>query len=279
MRTTNIAILITCHNRKEKTLTCLNSIFIQKGFNVLFKLDVFLVDDGSTDGTSDAIKNQFPTVKLINGNGKLFWNRGMHLAWKTAIDYSEYDYYLWLNDDTYLHDNAINTLIMNSQFYKNESIIIGTTTNDYDNQISYGGHKFIGGLVSPKISLEENECEYFNGNCVLIPRKVKDIVGILDPFYTHAIGDYEYSLRAKKLGVKLVVSNVIVGLCNSNLKKKKWLDYNLNLLDRFSYLYSPLSGNNPFEFFVYERKYFGLFSALKHFIWFNLCAILPRIFK
>jgi GT2 family glycosyltransferase len=72
-----IAILITCYNRKEKTLSCLAALFnciVPDGYG----FDVFLVDDGSTDGTSDAIKEGFTQVNIIQGNGNLFWNRGMH---------------------------------------------------------------------------------------------------------------------------------------------------------------------------------------------------------
>jgi len=49
-----IAILFTCHNRRVKTLSCLNSIEKQaaQGWG---KPDIYLVDDGSTDGTAEAV--------------------------------------------------------------------------------------------------------------------------------------------------------------------------------------------------------------------------------
>jgi GT2 family glycosyltransferase len=74
-----IAVLLTCHNRRDKTITCLDSLY-----NCLlpsdFQLDVFLVDDGSSDGTSKAVSEKFPSVNVIQGNGNLFWNQGMRLA-------------------------------------------------------------------------------------------------------------------------------------------------------------------------------------------------------
>ena len=45
-----IAVLLTCHNRKVKTISCLKSLYeatLPKGFS----LEIFLVDDGSVDGT------------------------------------------------------------------------------------------------------------------------------------------------------------------------------------------------------------------------------------
>ena len=71
-----------------------------------FSIEVFLVDDCSTDGTSTALQIQYPSIKIIQGDGNLYWNRGMHLAWKTAAASKEFDYFLWLNDDTLLEKNA-----------------------------------------------------------------------------------------------------------------------------------------------------------------------------
>ena len=65
-------------------------------------LNVYLVDDGSTDGTSEAVKKNFPQVNIIKGDGTLFWNGGMRVAFSKAME-SEHDYYLWLNDDTILN--------------------------------------------------------------------------------------------------------------------------------------------------------------------------------
>lgn len=78
-----IAVLLTCHNRREKTLTCLQSLYeCQLPDN--FDLDVTLVDDGSTDDTTRSVKENFPNITIIHGNGHLFWNRGMYLAWNNA---------------------------------------------------------------------------------------------------------------------------------------------------------------------------------------------------
>lgn len=62
-----IAVLLTCFNRKNKTLACLKSLF-----GIIPNCHVYLVDDKSTDGTSEAIKQNFPQVKIIKGDGNLF---------------------------------------------------------------------------------------------------------------------------------------------------------------------------------------------------------------
>ena len=135
-----IAILITVHNRKEKTLTCIKNI-LQQEIPPNFTLQIYLTDDGCTDGTFEAVKKNFPHVTIIKGDGNLFWNRGMNLAWKEAAK-SEHDFYLWLNDDTMLKKNAINTLIKCAEQTNFQSIIVGSTyASESIPLLTYGGRK------------------------------------------------------------------------------------------------------------------------------------------
>jgi GT2 family glycosyltransferase len=268
-----IAVLLTCHNRKDKTLRSLQSLYDQQGLLIDFNLDVFLVDDGSIDGTADAIKINFPSVNIIFGDGNLYWNRGMILAWKTAVETYEYDYYLWLNDDTYLENDALKILLL-EKF--DNAIVCGSTNCSIYKQITYGG--FI--KNSEKLLIPNGEfqnCDYFNGNCILLPKKVFDIVGCLDPIFHHALGDYDYGLRAKKKSVILYVAPKFVGVCESHKEAPKWMLPSVSLVDRLRYLYSPLSGTNPFEYFIFDNRHNGLFSAIKHFITIHLRVFFPLL--
>ena len=91
-----IATLLTFFNRKDKTLSCLESLFKvcklynEKSSSESIDLSVFLVDDGCTDGTADAIKEKFQDkpIHIIRGTGSLYWCRGMCLAWNSALQYS-----------------------------------------------------------------------------------------------------------------------------------------------------------------------------------------------
>ncbi|MBO0348038.1 glycosyltransferase, partial [Phormidium pseudopriestleyi FRX01] len=68
MNPQTIAVIMTCYNRREKTLASLAALFNQKlPPNVI--LSVYLVDDGSTDNTSEVVKEKYPAVHLLQGNG------------------------------------------------------------------------------------------------------------------------------------------------------------------------------------------------------------------
>jgi GT2 family glycosyltransferase len=265
-----IAVLITCHNRKEKTLACLSSLYAATELvNTEYIFDIYLVDDGSTDGTGDAVRMEFPSVNVIEGDGSLYWNRGMRLAWETAAKAGEYDFYLWLNDDTELKKDAIIGLLNGND----HQIIIGTTISKVTKEITYGGFDITNSLIQP--SPKFTQCEYFNGNIVLIPRKVFEKVGYNDHTFHHALGDFDYGLRARKSGFELMVAPGISGYCEKHEKAPKWRNKEFPFLIRLKYLYTP-TGNNPIEFFRFELRHNGLLLAIKRFFTLHLRTIIPE---
>jgi GT2 family glycosyltransferase len=236
----NIAFLITCHNRKKKTIKCLDSLFNQKYIgNIKFK--VFLVDDKSNDGTNEAIKTLFPLVKIIKGNGNLFWAGGTNLAWKKALkDKKKYDYFILLNDDVFLFNKALNMIsqaIQSSNINnKSKKFIISFPTCSKNKKRTTGGINFIDNLFSckfvPTLVFRKSElikCDTFNGNCLLVPYDVVKKIGILDKYYRHRFADHDYGLNALTKGVQNFFYNDYIGICELGItkidKKYKYKEY------------------------------------------------------
>jgi GT2 family glycosyltransferase len=269
-----IAILITCHNRKETTVQCLRTLFACE-IPPDIDLHVYLVDDGSTDGTYEAIKEQFPQVNLIKGDGNLFWNRGMHLAWQTASNNKDYDFYLWLNDDTILRPNALEVLLSTSQQFSHTAIIVGSTSSvHYEKQFTYGGRDNGGKLIIPEqIPLV---CSYFNGNIVFIPNFVYKNVGMNDPIFRHALGDFDYGMRAKNFGINSYIAPGIVGKCDKHVNLPLWCNPKIGFSRRWNNFRTPL-GNNPEEFFVFEKRHRGILIAIFHYITNHLRVLFPYL--
>ena len=71
----DIAVLITCFNRRETTLRCLRALYEQE-LPAGAMLRVVLTDDGSSDGTGDAVRTEFPGVVVLQGDGNQYWVGG-----------------------------------------------------------------------------------------------------------------------------------------------------------------------------------------------------------
>ena len=265
MSDSKIAVLITCYNRRETTLKCLESLYHQ---NLSF--DVYLTDDGSTDGTSEAIKTYYPKVKILEGNGSLFWGGGTRLAFAEASK-ANYDYYIWLNDDSILKPNALNRLLDThnklSLQGKSNSIVVGSMEDPIAGVISYGGYikkswrplKFT--FLPP--SDRPQECETMNGNLVLIPHSVATLVGNIDEAFPHSKGDFDYALRARRLGCSVYIAPGYLGICSRNGTAGTWMDTNLSLSQRLR-KFNKIKGSSFLrqDSFLFARRHGGLLWIL-----------------
>ena len=263
-----IAVLITVHNRKNTTLECLKKLFKNRFEG--YDLSVYLVDDGSTDGTTNAVKNEFPQVYIINGDGNLFWCRGMVEAWKRAAEDTP-DYYLWLNDDTLLFENAVEDILSAYNSVEKDSIISGAIVASDGKTVSYGGKKD-DKLVSP--NGEVQALDKVNGNFVLVPKAIYEAFGMLDPHFHHAYGDWEYGIRVRKGGAKVYLTPKFVGICDRHDKLPKCYNSDLNLIQRYKHLYSP-AGPCPSSAFYYDIKCRSLVKAVLNFTYMNVRCALP----
>jgi glycosyltransferase involved in cell wall biosynthesis len=64
LRRHSIFVLIPIHNRKATTLKCLSNLYFSHDAGK-FRLHTVIIDDGSTDGSAEAIRAQFPEVTIL----------------------------------------------------------------------------------------------------------------------------------------------------------------------------------------------------------------------
>lgn len=260
-----IAALLTCFNRKEKTKRCLSSLF-----SILPNCDVYLVDDGSTDKTVDMVHSLFPKVNVINGNGNLFWSRGMYTAWKEAVK-GKYDYYLWLNDDIELYPYFFEELLECNGQKGGDCIITGLIEDFEKTTILYGGSDENKTLIQAN-GLPQ-KVTHMNGNVVLVPESVVDKIGIMDPKLHHDLGDVDYGLTAIENGINVYTTRkpVAAGYSNDFCRVRKW---GVSLKQRLRKLNSPL-GSPPSINFYFRKKHYGLFNACAYWCYLYLLNLLP----
>jgi len=261
-----IAVLLTVHNRVEKTVRCLNSLF--KGVKEIdgISFDVFITDDGSTDHTEEEIKRLFPqdNLFLLKGDGYLYWNGGMINSWKTALQKGGYDGYLWLNNDTEVLPNLWNELKEADLYSKSQfgqgGIYVGSTCNAAKNKLTYGGFNFVS-----KLSLKDEfiipngtfqPCQCAHGNVTYVSHNVVDRHGILYDKYVHGGSDHDYTYRAFKKGFPIFVLRDFVGICENDHDPAHWEKFaQMHLFERIKYLNSPI-GFNLKNALLFQRRCF-----------------------
>lgn len=247
-----VSILLTCFNRREQTLECLRLLARQKPCGA--SLNYFLVDDGSTDGTAEAVAREFPEVRILQGDGSLYWCGGMRLAWRTAA-VSDPDYYLLLNDDTHLYPEALPELLALTPSPDQEIIAVAAICHPDTGEGTYGGRRRKTGLV--RAAGKPEKCDTFNGNCVLISRAVYAQRGVLHDCFTHGMGDFDYGFQSTKRGILVIQSPNYLGTCADNPLTGTWLDRTLTRKKRWRILAS--SKYHPFfEWMEYNRRNSGI---------------------
>ena len=260
----NIAILMTCHNRRDKTLRCLESLEQQQASAGL-ATRTWLVDDGSTDGTASAVARLFPATSIVAGNGQLFWCGGMRLAWSQAAKV-EPDAYVWLNDDVALESHALETLHALASANPH-SIVVGSCACPDSGERTYGGLRRVGAHPGKLAVLapgdEARRCDTFEGNIVWVPRSTYDKLGALRP-YKHAMGDIDYGYRAGRAGIARLMAPGFLGRCAANRKDGTWEDARLPALERLRKL-KNVKGLPARDWWMFCRSHGGVRAPLYFF--------------
>ena len=243
----SVTAVLACYNRRAKTLACLASLMRQEGD---YDLRIVLFDDGSTDGTAEAVRDAHPGVTILSGNGTAFWAGGMRAAF-TAACARPSDFTLWLNDDVVLVPHALRTLVATAAERERGgdrlALVGGAVADPVTGRTTYAG---IARLhpgrplrftpVSPHPT-QPRACDTLVGNIVLVPRQTAAVVGGIGEVYRHTLGDLDYGLRVAGAGGWVGLAPGHLGTCARDTGGGgRWFDPALPLTRRWRLLRHPL---------------------------------------
>jgi GT2 family glycosyltransferase len=259
-----ILALATCHNRRAKTLRALRSLIRQK-IPAAYKLEVCLVDDGSTDGTTEAVRHAFSEVVILQGSGGLFWAGGMRFAWETYARHENFDYLLVFNDDIALYDGALSRLLDTANELEGHGhwafAVSGALRESSSESIAYGGvirssrwHPLRFAKLPPTEQIQE--CHTLNMNFALISSGAIARVGFLSSEFAHGKADYDFGLRLRGSGGRVVLAPGYLGECDTNPISARSAAVNLAFTERWRRLTS-IKEQSPRERAIYFRRHAG----------------------
>jgi GT2 family glycosyltransferase len=274
----DVSVIIVNYNTKELLRNCLISIYKQT-YDIEF--EVIVSDNGSTDGSVEMVKLEFPEITIIENR----LNFGFGVANNRSVERACGKYLFFLNSDTILKNNAI--LIFYNFVKKNSNVIAGCYLQDSHGKVIHSYDKYstpVKGFIRlmynsfpfllklrfffTKGKLEINDIksplkvQYITGADLFLSREIFCHIGGFDEKYFMYFEDDDLCRRAKLFGY---ASFIIPGpkIVHLESKSSKNIVKKLSFMEK-SYLYYMKKYNN--EYIYRFIKYFFIIYAFIRFI-------------
>ncbi|MBN1136104.1 MAG: glycosyltransferase family 2 protein [Anaerolineae bacterium] len=198
----DLTISIVSADNLNLLLPCLRSIYETTQNN---NLEIWVVDNASTDGTAAAVRAAFPEVKVIRNAARQGFSTNNNLVLGQGLG----RYLLLLNDDTLVKDGALERMIEFMDAHPEAGAMSCAQTNpdgSWQHAFGHFPHPFIEGLwpsanwshLSTREREEPFEVDWVCGAAMLVRREVMEQVGILDtafdPIYSEEV-DWCYRIK------------------------------------------------------------------------------------
>ncbi len=217
----NVGIIILNYNQKSDTIACLQSL--QKMQHQNINLNLFLIDNASTDDISEVISRKFPEVNLIVNDRNFGFSKGNNIGIKASLLYKS-DFVFILNNDTFVSRDLIVELIGAAEKYPKGGIFSpkiffakGYETHnerykkaELGKVLWYAGGKMdwknVLGTHRGVDEVDQGQYEeiarvsYASGCAMMIRREVIDNIGMFDEKFFLYYEDVDFCERARKKG-------------------------------------------------------------------------------
>ncbi|MBN1276024.1 MAG: glycosyltransferase family 2 protein [Deltaproteobacteria bacterium] len=208
----DISIIIVNWNTERLLVDCLDSIF--KTLKSI-SFEVWVVDNGSADGSVEAVKSRYPFINLIENRS----NCGFAAANNQALRQTKGRYALLLNTDALVTDGAIERLYDFMESAPDVGIACGQLLNpDGSRQNSFANFPTLIGLLSNETLMRtlfpkrfpSKSRQYTNpitiesciGACMIVRKRAIEEVGLLDEGYFFFFEETDWAWRMRRHGWK-----------------------------------------------------------------------------
>lgn len=205
----DFSVVIVCLNNRGYLSTCLHSLFESQ---IQSRFEVIVVDNGSTDGSQDLLKEEFPQVEVIQNEE----NMGLSKASNQGIVASSGRYVLLLNDDTLVDGPSLDALVAFLDATPDAGAAGGRLLNP-DGSFQAADSRFpslweeflittrLGAWIWPNYpdrgySKEIKVVEWIGSACLFLRRAALIEVGLLDESYFIYGDEADLQFRLKRAG-------------------------------------------------------------------------------
>lgn len=193
-------IIIPVHNRRSHTLQCLERL---RWCASLPDWRIVLVDDASSDGTAEAVRETHPEVIIVAGSGDLFWTGAMRLGMQHASKLGA-EVFIWLNDDTHPDETSLRRI---DRIVREQPDMVLASTPIVDGEV-HVCHSLKRGRA-PITGAEFDVADVLAGYQVAFSRKLVETIGFPDDQrWPHYAGDSSYTHTAHQRGFKVRIDSL-----------------------------------------------------------------------
>lgn len=237
-------VVLPVHNRVAITEQAIKCITKQ----TYVDYQIVLIDDGSKDGTAEMVRSYLPETIVLKGNGNLWWGGSLQKGFEWLNKHaSEKDICLILNDDTVFRENFFDIGVsLLKQNYRTLfcALCYSQQTQDLlDKHVNFDPKKL---SFSPTDDVDDISCLSTRG-LFLKFEHWKEIGGFHTIMLPHYLSDYEFTIRAHKMGFNLRVSQELMLSVNELTTGFHDIKYN-SIKDYYSKYFSKRNTMNPFYF-------------------------------
>lgn len=212
MANRNILVIVVIYNGMKWLQACLGSLT-----NSTVDVNVLLIDNGSTDGSPEYIKANFPDFKLLESGVNLGFGRANNIGLEAALQ-QNCDYVFLLNQDAYLLPDTLERLIKLQMANPGFGILSplqmngkGTSLDDNFSQNVTPYQIPIGTVNQPSTGKELYEVHFVMAAMWLMSAECIKRVGLFDGVFTHYGEDNDYLNRVRYHGLKVGVATNCFG--------------------------------------------------------------------
>lgn len=206
------AIVVLSWNGRAETLSCLRSIQAIRRPD----LAAICVDNGSTDGSADAVREEFPDVELIENGRNLGFSGGCNVGIRHALQCGA-RWVVLLNNDAVIAPDAIDAFELAANENPRAGILGGKLLfKDPPDRIWFAGQRFNAALGysgrprgygrpdGPRYQ-KVRRTDRAAGALLAVSREAVSRVGLLDDELFAYVEDIDWSLRIRAGGFEVLL--------------------------------------------------------------------------
>lgn len=211
---TDLSVVIVNWNTRDLLLNCLNSLLQELS---TLSHEVFVVDNGSTDGSVTMVREKFPAVIIIENGRNLGFARATNIALRRATGH----FWLLLNSDTRVKEGALKGLLQTMeggpgigvaglQLVNEDGSLQNSVGNAPSLLTELTNKRLLRLLLPSRFPGKENhgsqllEVESVIGACMMVRSSAAEEVGLLDEDYFFFLEETDWCVRMRRAGWKVV---------------------------------------------------------------------------